>query len=78
MQSCAANRGPASDNAATGEEKGRGKKEIKKEEREKEMKKEERKKGKKKGTDKKEKMKVRKHIGYKKEVYYIFLRNCES
>jgi hypothetical protein len=79
MQSCAANRGPASDNAATGEEKGRGKKEIKKEEREKEMKKEERKKKeKRKGQIKKKKMKVRKHIGYKKEVYYIFLRNCES
>jgi hypothetical protein len=27
---------------------------------------------------KRKKMKVRKHIGYKKEVYYIFLRNCES
>jgi hypothetical protein len=38
---------------------------------------EERKKGKEKKR-KRKKMKVRKHIGYKKEVYYIFLRNCES
>jgi hypothetical protein len=70
MRSCAGNRGGhrSSDNAAT-------EKEREEEKRNEERRKKKRKKRKKR---KRKKMKVRKHIGYKWEVYYIFLRNCES